>query len=180
MPSYVEADIRSIRMHLVTSSLFLPSLVANLKKTSSHLALLRAYFSTTLAIWVRHDRPHLRLSSFYQGTSTDIVPPERKGPISQETFGVTTPTPNPWLPLLQSTLGHPDDHVPKIQRAFAHYAVVYGGRRAGYFSEALKDADEKLEGLDALEGTLFVRAAGLTMDRVGWVYEGGENGGWDF
>ena len=35
-----------------------------------------------------------------------------------------------------------------------------------------------LEGIERLDGTLFVRVAGLTMDRLGWVHEGEDAGSW--
>ncbi|EIN04426.1 hypothetical protein PUNSTDRAFT_108165 [Punctularia strigosozonata HHB-11173 SS5] len=167
-------------MHLVTSSLFIPSLVLALKP-ASQLALLHAYFATVLTEYVGRGRPALGLESFYHNTSTDILPPEQKEPITAQTFGArgVKTVPNPWLPLIQSVLGHPDDHVPKIQRALAHYATLYSHRYPGYFSKALEDADEKLPGLELLDSTLFVRVAGLTMDRVGWVREGQPEGGWD-
>ena len=38
-----------------------------------------------------------------------------------------------------------------------------------------------LEGQEVLDGTLFVRAAALTLDRLGWAHESGKSlGNWDF
>jgi hypothetical protein len=168
------------RMHLVTSSLFVPSL-ASAVKPSSQLALLHAYFAMTLTEYVGRGRPAIGLESFYHNTTTDILPPEHTEPITAETFGAqgVKTAPNPWLALMQSVLGHPDDHTPKIQRALAHYAKLFSHRQAGYFSKVLEDADEKLPGLELLDSTLFVRVAGLTMSRMGWVREGQPEGGWD-
>jgi hypothetical protein len=63
-------------------------------------------------------------------------------------------------------LTHPDDHVPKLQRTLAEYSSHFGSTPAGYFTGTeLKDAE-------LIDGTLFVRAAGLTCGRLGWVREG--------
>ena len=87
-----------------------------------------------------------------------------------------------WLSLLQSTLMHPDDHVPKCQRSLAHFAALFGSRQQGAFKALAEVADPnaRLEGAELLDGTLFLRVAGLTAERVGWMREGQENGGWDF
>ncbi|KAI6002330.1 hypothetical protein F5J12DRAFT_842650 [Pisolithus orientalis] len=103
-------------MHVVTSSLFLPS-----------------YLQTILTWW-----------SFMTSTPTEPASADKK-PIS-----------NPFLPIIQSTIVHPDDHLPKIQRAFAHYSTLLGAKPAGYHK------DTELEDAELLDGSLFVRAAVLT------------------
>lgn len=90
--------------------------------------------------------------------------------------------PNPWLPIVQTTLVHPNEHLCKLQRALWHFADVYGGRAKGRWVEQDKDNGESaqgLEGLKELDGTLFIRAAGLTADRLGWMREGEEKKDWD-
>lgn len=77
--------------------------------------------------------------------------------------------------MLQSTLLHNDNHLAKIQRALAHFDTLYGLTPVGRF-EHIKG----LDGAEALDGTLFLRVAGLIQDRVGWMREGEENKGWDF
>jgi hypothetical protein len=76
--------------------------------------------------------------------------------------------PNPWLSIIQNTLVHPDDHIPKMQRALAHYASLYGNRPAGFF------AGTELAGADKLDGSLFLRVAGLTAKRLGRMRDGEE------
>ena len=83
-------------------------------------------------------------------------------------------TPNPWLPIIQTTLVHPNEHLPKIQRALAHYAQVYGTVEAGTF------ADTELEGAELLDGSVFIRVAGETANKIGWMREGEEKQEWDF
>ncbi|KIN98822.1 hypothetical protein M404DRAFT_156599 [Pisolithus tinctorius Marx 270] len=130
-------------MHIVTSSLFLPSVIANLSPRSQEL-LLRAYLQTILTWWVARGRPALNIKSFMTSTPTEPASADKK-PIS-----------NPFLPIIQSTIVHPDDHLPKIQRAFAHYSTLFGTKPAGYHK------DTELEDAELLDGSLFVRAAVLT------------------
>ena len=70
---------------------------------------------------------------------------------------------------------HPDEHLCKVQRALMHYGEVYGGKTPGDFA-GLKE----LGGAEKLDGTLFVRAAGLTAGRLGWMREGQERSHFDF
>ena len=74
--------------------------------------------------------------------------------------------------ILQDTLVHPNEHLCKLQRALAYFAQRYGDREAGYYASGL-------DGAEALDGTLFVRVAGLVQERMGWANEGKELGIWD-
>jgi hypothetical protein len=163
-------------MHLVTSSLFLPSLAAYLSPRSAAL-LLKAYFATCLTWWVARGRPGLDIPAFYSspwrsrhdnddaGTHTQPSPPALPSPEHADAR-----RPNPWLPLLRSALVHPSDHLCKVQRAFAHFAALYGMRRGGPPCE--------LRGAEVLDGWLFIRAAERTADALGWVREGEMPGSW--
>ncbi|KAF9235890.1 hypothetical protein BU15DRAFT_64441 [Melanogaster broomeanus] len=140
--------------------LFLPSLIAYLSPRSQ-VSLLRAYFTMALILWVVRGRPALNVKAFMATTSIEpTIPntPQAKTPPTTE----TTPIPNPFLPLIQSSLAHPNEHHIKIQRAFAHFNTLYGLRPLGYL------AGTELEGAELLDGSLFVRAAVLTADAMGW------------
>ena len=154
----------SCRMHVVTSSLFLPSLIAYLSPRSQAL-LLRGYLYTVLSWWVMCGRPALNIKSFMTTTSVEPSVPTTPAPGTPLTTE-TTPTPNPFLPILQSAITHPADHLIKIQRTFAHFDTLYGTRPAGYFKGT------ELEDAELLDGSLFLRAALLTADYIGWVREG--------
>ncbi|OAX36710.1 hypothetical protein K503DRAFT_793258 [Rhizopogon vinicolor AM-OR11-026] len=152
-------------MHMVTSSVFLPSLIAYLSPRAQVL-LLRAYFASTIAWLVARGRPSLNVRSFVETTPTVPNPP------SSQAVPHDAQIPNPFLPLIQSSIVHPSDHHPKIQRAFAHFSTIYGARPKGYFSGT------ELDGAEELDGSLFLRAAVLTADYMGWVREGEEAGAW--
>ncbi|KAJ8584666.1 hypothetical protein M405DRAFT_826375 [Rhizopogon salebrosus TDB-379] len=204
-------------MHIVTSCLFLPSLCAHLSYRSQSL-LLRAHFLAGITWWLVRGRPPLQLRKFFAAplapvpspghfkyaTTTPGVVPQPAAcalPSGDSPYAVT---PNPWYPLLQSTIVHPNEHLCKCQRALAHFALLYGHREAGFMSETLSSSPtiacpdtplapgglELPEGdyasFDApewefLDGSIFLRAAWLTGAALGWVREGEPNtGAWDY
>jgi len=115
----------------------------------------------------------LDIKSFMTTTSVEPsvpITPTSKTPLTTE----TTPNPNPFLPILQSAIAHPVEHLIKTQRAFAHFNTLYRTRPVGYFKGTeLKDAE-------LLDGSLFLRASLLTADSVGWVREGNDAGQFSF
>nr|VWO99030.1 LysM domain-containing protein [Ganoderma boninense] len=163
-------------LHLVTSALFLPSLVAYLSPTSTTI-LLRTYLLNTLALYVARGRPPLPIADFYSDVTPNPAAPAHvsKKP-AEGTLAPEKLAANPWLALLQSTIMHPDNHVGKLQRALSHFSALYGTTPRGHF----RDMGVELKGAECLDGSLFVRTAGLALDRVGWMREGEERRGWDF
>ncbi|KAK0234931.1 hypothetical protein EDD85DRAFT_841103 [Armillaria nabsnona] len=147
-------------MHLVTSSLFLPSFAAYLTPPSQVL-LLRGYMAVSLAWWVARGRPGFDIPKFFDAPAIQDSEPM----ISTPTWNLPS-IPNPWFAIIQQAVVHPDDHLCKIQRAFVHYATLYGARPRGQpdFSQT------ELEGVEKLDGTLFLRAAQLTAKH--FEYEG--------
>lgn len=184
-----------VLMHLLTSSLFLPSLLANIPQPSSRRLLVLTYLTMTLTYYVARGRPTLDLRGFYRDTEHLLhrVP----GPGTSPTPG-TLPdpssdlaqTPNAWLRVVQSAIVHPNEHLCKAQRALAHYSSLYGKRRKGWLDAskgrkevAREEEEEEAEnkvGLGELDGTLFLRIAILTQNRLGWMREGEPQHGWDF
>ncbi|KAA1467082.1 hypothetical protein DENSPDRAFT_856501 [Dentipellis sp. KUC8613] len=106
----------------------------------------------------------------------------------------TTPTPgalgdpahpshtNPWPALLAHVLPARDAHTVKALRALYAGAQRYACVPAGAVIGAVdREGRETHVGARALDGSVFVRAAGVLVDRMGWVGvgEGGEEGAWD-
>jgi len=108
-------------MHLVTSSIFLPSLCAFLSP-SSKVRLLRAYFAAVCTWYVARGRPALDIAGFF---SREISLPSGLDPDPSK-GGV----PNFWIPLLQSGMVHPDEHLVKTQRALSCWAQKFGSKGA--------------------------------------------------
>ncbi len=171
-------------MHLVTSALFIPSFLNTLSPHSASV-LLKTYFTVSLVLYVARGRPSLPVSAFYASTTARPQPPSSSLPDSHPAKDTLTPhraAPNSWLPTIQTTLVHPDEHLCKLQRSLWHFADVYGGSAKGRFANAdIKSSagGSSVIGLEDLDGTLFIRAAGLTADRLGWMKEGQEKRGWD-
>lgn len=161
-------------MHLVTSSLMVTSLLNTLSLSSSSL-LLRTYFIFTLVLYVARGRPPLPVADFYKATTAMPSPPALSNFKPAPDTLPPSETPNPWLAILQTTLVHPNEHLCKAQRALYHYAENFGATPAGHFAGKVTG----LEGIEALDGSLFVRIAGLTANRLGRMREGQEKRGWD-
>ncbi|KAK0488034.1 hypothetical protein EDD18DRAFT_1321626 [Armillaria luteobubalina] len=124
-------------MHLVTSSLFLPSL-ANFLSTTSQALLLRSYMAVSFAYFDMSKFLESDNETVYPDSSSTTTPP-----------GDLSSAPNPWFAIIQQALFHQDDHLCKMQRALAYFAALYGTRT-------------ELPGAEKLDGTLFLRAAKLT------------------
>ncbi|KLO08383.1 hypothetical protein SCHPADRAFT_893940 [Schizopora paradoxa] len=191
-----------VYMHLVTSALFLPSFLAVLKKPASKTTLLRSYMSISLAWWVSCGRPGFAISKFYEGTgganpdnaAQSPIPGPQPVPNEKALKFGDKPCllPNPWYSILQTALTYPNDHVCKLQRSLVHADSLYSSRPAGHFKhlKALPEFDgagvgpgglrQGFEGIEKLDGSLFVRVARLTMDRMGWMREGQDEKRWDF
>lgn len=162
-------------MHLVTSSIFLPSLCANLEPKSIQL-LLRTYLSSLLAFWIGKGRPNLRITKeFIASTNPPLQEPNVDSNPATDTLTPNIVTPNPWLAIRQSVLQHPDEHLGKTQRSLMHWASLFGTRPSGEWVNNAKN----LEGIELLDGSIFIRIAGLTVDALGWMREGQEKRGWD-
>ncbi|KAJ3561719.1 hypothetical protein NP233_g10022 [Leucocoprinus birnbaumii] len=149
-------------MHFVTSSMFLSSLLVNLKPRSQEL-LLRSYVSICLAWFIARGKPQLNIEAFFTEPSSLkalLDRPTISRPSLPKLPAESLKSSNPWVSILDETIVHPDDHIPKIQRTLAHYAQVYGNREPGYFK------DVELKGAEKIDGTLFTRSATLTSMRL--------------
>ncbi|CAE6434895.1 unnamed protein product [Rhizoctonia solani] len=142
-------------VHLVTSDLFIPSILS-LLKPAHKVDLLRAYFPVLLAYFVSRGRPALDVKGFYSSVTVDPKPEHSSASKSSEAIG------NPWYTVLTHTIPHRDEHHVKAERALAHSAALYGIRPKGYFSHT------ELKGAEEIDGTLFVRTGGLLMGALKW------------
>jgi pre-mRNA-splicing factor ATP-dependent RNA helicase DHX16 len=75
-----------------------------------------------------------------------------------------------------------DSHVPKSIRALAHHDAHFGAIPPGGFIGAFTLADpqkESFPGSSKLDGSIFLRGAGVVLGVKGWSREGEKEGGWD-
>ncbi|KXN91345.1 Oxidoreductase AflY [Leucoagaricus sp. SymC.cos] len=178
-------------VHLVTSSAFIPSIIARLSDSPhAQIALLRSYLSVALSVYVSRARPRLDIAAFFKSSSATAYPlpihslptPSKDALPGQDK--IETRVPDPWLPLVQTTIVHPDEHLPKVIRALATFASKFGTTTAGSFGSPEVCAEgalkTELPGAEFLDGTLFIRAAGLTSARMGRVGQGEAASWWDF
>ncbi|KAG9308627.1 hypothetical protein JVU11DRAFT_11735 [Chiua virens] len=191
-----EAEYRAdfFTAHIVTSVLFIPTICAYLSR-ESQMKLLRAHFLTSITWWVVRGRPSFALKDF----TSRPLPPVPNAPSSKysNTLPGTLPTPaacalssttpyagnaNPWYAILADALVHPNEHLCKVQRALAHFNLLYGHREAGSVLESLsKDGVDVNPEYGYLDGSVFLRTAWLTASALGWVTHGEENtGAWNY
>ena len=129
--------------------------------------LTRGYLAVALTYWVGHGRPDFTISEFFADDSHTLVSPPHTDPKpADDALDAPHLNQNPWFPILQSALNHPDEHLLKIQRTFAHYAALYGTKPNGYL------AHTELPEASAIDGSLFLRLASMTGKVKAWVREG--------
>ena len=171
--------------HLVTSSVFLLTLVFPSDKSpyppiplASRLTLLKAYLATCAGWYISRGNGRMPLEEFYAATNNRLTaPPAVPAPPDAKRKPLGAPG-GPWERIVANAVAHPEEHLPKAVRSLAVFATRWGGRPSGYFAGGGEDG---LEGREVLDGTLFVRAASLALDRLGWAHEAGkELGEWDF
>ncbi|KAG2072832.1 hypothetical protein BDR04DRAFT_966589, partial [Suillus decipiens] len=99
--------------------------------------------ASTLGWWIAHGFPTLDIQGFL--TTTLHLSSEAK-------------VANPFLDNVQSAIIHLNEYMTMIQCAFVHFSSLYGARPTGkgYFNNT------ELEGAEALNGSLFLRAVRLT------------------
>lgn len=184
-------------MHLVTSVAFIPSLLARISHSPhSQIILLRSYFAVSLSWYIARARPKLDVRAFFTSSTATSYPlpisalptPHKDALPGQDK--VQTCIPDPWLPLVSTTVVHQDEHLAKIVRTLASWASKLGSTPAGTFGGPENPSDmgrvehsaesvarkcairTELPGAEFLDGTLFIRVAGLTVARLGRVGQG--------
>jgi hypothetical protein len=138
---------------------------------ASRLKLLKTYLSACAGFYIGRGNGTLPIEEFYTATNDRLTaPPAVPGPPDAKRQPLSAPG-GPWGRIIDNAIAYPEEHVPKTIRSLAVFAARWGSRPAGYFAGGGEDG---LEGREALDGTLFVRAACLTLDRLGWAHESGK------
>jgi Questin oxidase-like len=172
-------------MHLVTSSLFLQSFSAVLSKPEHKAALLSAYIHVFVLIVLTRGRP--RINPELLMSYTDVPrPPVSAGSLPKHS-STSLGNPendtdyNPWPAIIEAVQYHHDSHVPKTLRTLIFASQKYGDKAPGAAIGAFcRDSGaETHKGTGKMDGTIFVRAAGLVMNTLGWVSYGEKEGEWD-
>ena len=172
-------------MHLVTSSLFLKPILALLEKPAHKVALLNTYIPTIVLTTLTRGRP--RINPKLLMSYTDIPRPPVSAGKLPEPHNTSLGNPqndtdyNPWPAMIEAVQYHRDSHVPKTLRTLIFASQNYGDKAPGTAVGAFhRDSTvETHNGTGKMDGTIFVRAAGLVMETLGWVSYGQKDGGWD-
>jgi hypothetical protein len=120
-------------MHATTSCLFLDIFVQSLKKKENQIIFLKAKFAVDLLYYVARGRPKLDLNYLVNEYQ---VSKEHSYSDAQ----------NPWLPLIDKCLTHPDEHMPKTIRALI-YAEKFDSAQGEDKLPYLKIAQITMDGL---------------------------------
>ena len=176
-------------MHLVTSSLFLRPFFAVLEKPAHKVALLNAYVHVLVLTTLTRGRP--RINPELLMSYTDIPRPPISAGKSSEPNNTSLGNPqndtdyNPWPAMIEAVQYHHDSHVSKTLRTLIFASQNYGDKAPGTAIGAFYrhgDDDSRVEthkGSGKMDGTIFVRAAGLVLDSLRWVNYGQKEGSWD-
>ncbi|KAJ3566537.1 hypothetical protein NP233_g6943 [Leucocoprinus birnbaumii] len=169
-------------MHLVTSALFLSPVFNVLKSARSKVALIRHYVPTMIVLMLARGRPLIRANLVQDWTETprpagwDKVLGINKDKDSGVGDMKKDEDYNPWPSLIQGATHHPDMHLAKAMRTLILASQKYGatgpGEVIGAFRPGKAGREETFKGTSQLDGTLFVRAAGVLMDYMGWTVSG--------
>ncbi|KAF7985825.1 hypothetical protein HWV62_492 [Athelia sp. TMB] len=173
-------------MHVLTSSFFLPSLDALISHPEHRIRLLKGFLAAALFIGVTRGRPRINPNLLMSYTATP-APPKNAGAAPQYAASSSAlgdpndiEATNPWDAIIESALHAPESHIVKAVRVLYYAAQKFGATPAGGVPGALDAAgDETITGMRNADGTVFVRAAGVLMDQLGWVAHGQEAGSWD-
>ncbi|KAF9532871.1 hypothetical protein CPB83DRAFT_846517 [Crepidotus variabilis] len=174
-------------MHFVTSSILIRPWFGYLKKQEHKAAFFRIYVFTMMALTLARGRPKIDISLAMSYPAVVRQPMQSNEHIKPSEDALGSPFNdddfNPWPELIQGALYHPECHVVKTIRSLAYYAKNLGTTSPGDIPGAWRDADSQVEtfpGVGQLDGTIFVRAAGLVLNTLGWCAHGQKQGKWDY
>ncbi|KAJ7241070.1 hypothetical protein C8J57DRAFT_1244892 [Mycena rebaudengoi] len=170
-------------MHVLTSALCLPSLLAVLEDPVHKAQLLQGYARKSALFVLLRGRPRIDIPLLMSYTEVPRppahAPPGGEDALGDPAGGEKGET-NPWLALVQNALHHKDAHVIKVVRTLYYCGVRFGSRAAGSALGAKdEDGKETHVGAGTMDGTIFVRAAGVVCDTLGWIAYGAKEGEWD-
>ncbi|KZV76471.1 hypothetical protein PENSPDRAFT_731080 [Peniophora sp. CONT] len=188
-----------ITMHFVTSANFLPTFALRSDRTraqtlqpplplASRLLLVRAFLSVVLLWFIGRPMPTVEaftaaIPELYAATDALLSPPApahasapgetpKRDFWSHEWMRTMPVGARAWPKLFASAASHPNEHLPKLTRALGVADASYGRRGQGQYAGPLGNSE-------ILDGTLFLRVALLSTERLGWAMEDTSKPQWD-
>jgi len=176
-------------VHVLNMTLFMPSILKLIPTVESKERLLRAMLPVVLMTVEVRGRPRINPALCMSYTATPRPPVSKDTPLPVPHPGAVTDPRDPesasvWPTILASVVHAPDAHTVKAVRLLFYAAQEYGMTPPGaipgaYFSSGKRQGGETHVGLAEVDGSLFIRAAGVVMDMMGWVTHGQAPGNWD-
>jgi hypothetical protein len=176
-------------MHILTATLFVPSILAILKSPNKEY-FLHYMLLAIIAQVITRGRPRVDPVLVMRDFSAVPRPPtfdKRKADGNDGFIGMGDECVNPWPAIVEASIHADDAHVSKAIRSLVYAAKLYGATPAGGIpgthrrvSGSVGEVQEETHvGMGSLDGTVFIRAAGVVMDVFGWVTYGKKSGNWD-
>ncbi|KAJ3814004.1 hypothetical protein F5876DRAFT_33900 [Lentinula aff. lateritia] len=177
-------------MHLVTASLFLRSYVHVLENPAHKATIIKAFLPHILLVTLARGRPIIKPHLLMEVTDKPRPPYASGSPYARSEHSIGSPLNddqyNPWSSLIEASLYSTDSHLLKTMRALVLAAREYGDTPPGSVTGAFKEhsatvsKEETHPGIADVDGSIFVRAAGMLMDYMGWTsYGQPEREDWD-
>ncbi|KAF9480971.1 hypothetical protein BDN70DRAFT_876989 [Pholiota conissans] len=172
-------------MHFLTSSLFVRPLCAVIERRENKAAFLRAYLPVIMLVMLMRGRPRINAELVMEFNPVPRPPLSKYPSPVKEALGNPAEDAeyNPWPALIEGVRYHSDSHVLKAMRSLVFGAQHFGdtppGGVLGAFHTGLKEKRETHVGMGKVDGTIFVRAAGVLMETLGWSGYGQPEGEWD-
>ncbi|TFK84112.1 hypothetical protein K466DRAFT_589194 [Polyporus arcularius HHB13444] len=171
-------------MHMVTATLFVPSLLNVIPSMESKATLLRAFVPVLLMYLTVRGRPRIDPGLIMSYPAVPRPPNSAGNASAPDASAIgdphSTEDASPWPAIVASVLHAPDAHTVKAIRSLYYAAQRYGRTPpGGAFGAFDREGRETHDGMGQVDGTVFLRAAGVVMDTLGWVSYGQKAGSWD-
>lgn len=169
-------------MHLLNATLFLPSVLKSIPTQESRVTLMNVFLRTILLYVTMRGRPRVDPELMMSYTSNP-APPYTDSISGTSAMGDLNDRirMNPWGQILRSVIHAPDPHTVKVIRTLYYASQHYGHTGIGEIvGIATTNGKKALKGIERVDGTVFIRAAGVVMNTLGWVSHGQTAGAWDY
>jgi hypothetical protein len=161
-------------MHFLTGALLLRVVLDAVKQPLHKAQLLQAYARSAALFVILRGRPRIDSALVMSYPACPVPPKTVTSAFGALGYG------SPWLAVLNNAAIHPEAHVIKSIRMLFYCAQQYGSTPAGAVIGAVDSAGKETHnGAATLDGTLFIRVAGVLSDAVGWVAHGEKERFWD-
>ncbi|KAF8168458.1 hypothetical protein B0H34DRAFT_779767 [Crassisporium funariophilum] len=178
-------------MHLSTSTFFFHPIFKLLKNSTHKARFLRAFIPVIALITLLRGRPVIKPDLLMSYTSRPRPPLSLGSQPKPDESCIGNPLDdsdyNPWPAMVSCVVHAPDSHVLKVMRSMIFASQQYGdvrpGGAIGAFVIPLEGAADAMEthlGTSRMDGSIFVKAAGILLDYMGWIsYGKPARPGWD-